>query len=261
MSEEDVKFRKLKTFNLVMGVFHLIQGLMMLALSNDFTLPVTRGFLEAVTGTGAGGMPNLVPASEVLFNLRIGPLVACFLFISSIAHFMIGTALFPKYVENLKKGINKYRWYEYALSSSVMIVVISMLVGIYDIGTLMLAFFLNMMMILFGLEMEKYNQFTTKTDWSTYIYGCIAGAIPWVVIAIWLLGAGGSSGGPPDFVYYIFLSMGVFFNTFAINMVLQYKKVGKWADYLYGERMYVILSLVAKSALAWQVFAGTLRPN
>jgi hypothetical protein len=43
-------------------------------------------------------------------------------------------------------------------------------------------------------------------------------------------------------------------------MILQYKKVGPWRDYLYGERFYVILSLVAKTALAWQVFAGTLRP-
>jgi hypothetical protein len=43
-------------------------------------------------------------------------------------------------------------------------------------------------------------------------------------------------------------------------MVLQYKKVGKWRDYTFGEKVYVILSLVAKSLLAWQVFAGTLRP-
>ena len=32
---------------------------------------------------------------------------------------------------------------------------------------------------------------------------------------------------------------------------LQYKKVGRWADYLFGERVYVTLSLVAKSLLAW----------
>jgi hypothetical protein len=142
-----------------------------------------------------------------------------------------------------------------------MIVVIMMLVGIYDIGTLLLGFFLNMMMILFGLMMEQYNQFTHKTDWSPFIYGCIAGLIPWIAISIYLFGAGGGGAArPPDFVYYIFLSMGVFFNSFAINMVLQYMKIGKWKDYLYGERMYVILSLVAKSLLAWQVFVGTLRP-
>ena len=64
----------------------------------------------------------------------------------------------------------------------------------------------------------------------------------------------------PDFVVAIFITIAVFFNLFAINMVLQYKKIGKWRDYLYGEKMYIVLSLIAKSALAWQVFAGTLRP-
>ncbi|HEY4696087.1 MAG TPA: heliorhodopsin HeR, partial [Candidatus Hydromicrobium sp.] len=65
--------------------------------------------------------------------------------------------------------------------------------------------------------------------------------IPWFVFAI--------------FGIYLFL-----FNLFPVNMVLQYKKVGRWRDYLYGERAYIILSLVAKSLLAWVVFAGTLRP-
>ncbi len=41
-------------------------------------------------------------------------------------------------------------------------------------------------------------------------------------------------------------------------MVLQYKRVGKWRDSLYAERAYIVLSLVAKTALAWQVFANIL---
>jgi hypothetical protein len=48
------------------------------------------------------------------------------------------------------------------------------------------------------------------------------------------------------------------FNCFAIVQWKQYKAKGKWANYLLGERVYIILSLVAKSLLAWQVFAGTL---
>ncbi len=64
----------------------------------------------------------------------------------------------------------------------------------------------------------------------------------------------------PNFVIAIYFSIAVFFNLFAVNMALQYRKLGKWKDYLYGERMYVILSLVAKSALAWQIFFGTLQP-
>ncbi len=48
--------------------------------------------------------------------------------------------------------------------------------------------------------------------------------------------------------------------TASINMVLQYKKVGRWKDYLFGERAYIVLSLTAKTVLAWLIFAGTLAP-
>jgi hypothetical protein len=48
------------------------------------------------------------------------------------------------------------------------------------------------------------------------------------------------------------------FNSFALVQWKQYKAQGKWANYLYGERAYIVLSLVAKSALAWQIFSGAL---
>jgi hypothetical protein len=56
------------------------------------------------------------------------------------------------------------------------------------------------------------------------------------------------------------ISLFVFFNTFAINQVLQYRQIGGWKSYLRGERAYITLSLVAKSVLAWQVFSGALVP-
>ncbi len=218
-SKEEQKFMNLKIFNLFMGVIHLIQGFLMLILSNDFTLPVTRGFLEFNEVT-----KSLEPTAITIFDLRIGPIVASFLFMSAIAHFLIATVLYKNYVSDLKKGINRYRWYEYSISASVMIVVIAMLTGIYDVGTLLLIFFMNAMMIIFGLRMEVHNQNKEKLDWKPFYYGCLAGLLPWVVIAIHLLGTGADGGGPPDFVYYIYVSIAIFFNSFAINMVLQYKK-------------------------------------
>jgi hypothetical protein len=62
-------------------------------------------------------------------------------------------------------------------------------------------------------------------------------------------------------VYAIFVSLFVFFNSFALNQVLQYRQAGPWRDYMFGEYVYVALSLIAKSALAWQVFANTLVPG
>ena len=141
-----------------------------------------------------------------------------------------------------------------------MIVLISMLVGVYDLSTLILLFSINAMMIFCGLIMEVHNQTTKKTNWISYIFGCFAGIIPWVVIALYLFGSGEGEYRAPDFVYWIFFSIFLFFNSFSLNMYLQYKKIGKWKDYTYGEKMYILLSLLAKSALAWQIFAGTLRP-
>lgn len=248
--ESEEKFKKLRMFNGIMGIIHLVQGLLMLALSNDFSLSVTRIFLDYEPMT-----ETFLSQSEVLFDLRIGPLVASFLLMSAIAHILIATILYDRYVEHLKKGMNPYRWAEYSISASVMLIIIAMLVGMLDIGSLIMVFSLNAAMIFFGHVMEVHNQTTEGTNWSSFIYGCFAGFIPWLAIFIYLLRAS-----PPDFVIWIFISIAIFFNSFAINMALQYKKVGKWADYLYGERMFIILSLVAKSALAWQVFAGTLRP-
>jgi hypothetical protein len=249
-------FRGLRRFNTVMGVLHLVQGILMIILSNDTTYPIYTNFL-----TFDPQVRRLVPDPRLAYELRFGPAVALFLLISAVAHFFLATVGYRWYVEKLKKGMNPARFYEYALSSSVMIVLIGMLAGVTDLGSLILMFGINAMMNLFGIMMELHNQTTKKTDWTSFVYGCIAGVVPWIVIVVHFVSAiVTSEEGPPGFVYAIIPTLFVFFNCFAVNMVLQYKKVGRWKDYLYGERVYIILSLVAKTALAWQVFAGTLAP-
>jgi hypothetical protein len=249
-------FLTLRRFNAVMALVHLLQGIFMLVLSTDFAVPVTTAFLELDPATD-----KLAAVPETIADLRLAPLVAAFLFLSALAHALVASpGIYQWYARNLSRGINYARWAEYSLSASVMIVVVAMLVGIYDIASLILIFALNATMILFGLMMELHNQTTTRTNWTAFWFGTFAGIVPWIAIFLYLIGSGSGEGGPPGFVYGIFVSIFVFFNVFAINMLLQYKKVGPWRDYLFGERMYVLLSLVAKSLLAWQVFAGTLRP-
>jgi hypothetical protein len=253
---EDSKYKGLRRFNLVMAFLHLVQGILMIVLSNDTAYPIYSNFLKFDTAKMA-----LVPDPKLAGELLFGPAVAVFLLLSAIAHFFLATVGNKLYVSNLKKGMNPVRFYEYALSSSVMIVLIGMLVGIYDLGAIILIFGINAMMNLFGIMMEYHNQHTQKTNWTAFIYGCIAGIVPWIVIVTYFLGSlAGEGGEPPAFVYAIIPTLFVFFNIFAVNMVLQYKKVGPWKDYLFGERVYIILSLTAKTVLAWIIFAGTLAP-
>jgi len=246
---------KLRKFNIIAGFLHLLQGIAVVVLSKDFILPISGTYLSLNPAT-----QTLEPTTKVLFDLSLPLLIAIFLFLSAAAHFLIATIYNKQYNIHLSRGINIARWIEYSLSASIMIVGIALLVGIYDAMSLVMLFGLVGIMNLLGLVMEVHNQTTKKTNWLSYWIGCIAGITPWVVVAftLWLGSDNGSSA--PTFVYWIFVSIFLFFNTFAINMALQYNKVGPWKDYLYGELVYIILSLVAKSLLAWQVFAGTLRP-
>lgn len=242
-------------FNVVMAVLHAIQAVLILVLSKGFSLPISGSFLQFNQTT-----QSLDPASKVLFNLSLPLLIFIFFVLSSLSHLTIATIYKNKYKQDLENGINRFRWIEYSLSASIMIVAISLLVGVYDLSSLIMLFSLTAVMNLCGLVMELHNQTTKRTNWVSYIVGCIAGAIPWLVIALYLILGATDGSKAPTFVYFIFGSIFLFFNCFAINMILQYKKIGPWKDYLYGERAYIILSLVAKSLLAWQVFAGTLRP-
>jgi hypothetical protein len=238
-----------------MGSLHLIQGAVILILSKSFTIPISGSFLEYNKNT-----QSLLPTTKLLFDLQLPMLIAIFFFLSAAAHFIIATVYSKKYNDDLSRGLNKARWIEYAASASIMMVAIALLVGVYDIMSLVMIFALTSIMNLMGLVMEIHNQTTKKTNWLSFWVGSAAGIVPWLVIAFYFwLGADNDSKAP-TFVYYIFVSIFIFFNCFAINMVLQYKKIGPWKNYLYGERTYIVLSLVAKSLLAWQVFAGTLRP-
>jgi hypothetical protein len=249
-------YEGLRRFNAVMGVLHFVQGVLMIVLSNDTAYPIYTNYLRFDLQSF-----RLVPDPKLAYDLLFGPAVAIFLLLSAVAHGTLATFGFGWYVAHLKRGTNPARFYEYALSSSWMIVLIGMLVGLWDLGSLILIFGLNAMMNLFGIMMERHNQTTSKTDWTSFVYGCIAGIIPWLVIVMYFMGAISSSGAePPDFVYAIIPTIFVFFNVFALNMVLQYKRVGPWRDYLFGERIYIVLSLFAKTALAWQIWAGTLAP-
>lgn len=245
-----------------MGTVHLVQGIIMIFLANtviqkiaEFKPTIVQYYLMFNPAT-----KSLEPASKELFQLPFGYLVASFLIISAIAHGLIFLNS-KKYFKDLKQGINKFRWFEYALSSSVMIVLIATLFGIYDIASLLLIFIVNAAMNLFGLDMELLNSGSekTKVNWGPFIWGSIAGIAPWIAILLYMFGTGNFDM-VPWFVWAIVGMYFVTFNTFPINMILQYKAVGKWKDYLYGERTYIVLSLVAKSILAWLVLFGAMQP-
>jgi hypothetical protein len=237
----------LRRLNIVVGLIHLAQGVVILLLANDFATPVTGSFLSGPPGDGPGTL-------EVITDLRFAPFVALFLFLAAADHLLMATPPVRGWYErNQRRGRNPARWIEYSVSASVMVVLIAMLTGISDVAALIAIFGANAAMIFFGLLMERQDR-EADVDWLPFWLGCVIGAVPWIAIAAYLFGGDEA----PGFVYAIFVSLFVLFNCFAVNMALHFRRTGPWRDVAFSEKAYILTSLVAKSALAWQVFASTL---
>ena len=250
--DKEINASSIRRYNLIAGFFHLAQMTVVLILANDFSLPIVARYMA--------GPPGSVFAEPVtLLDTPVGLTVAIFLGLSAFFHFLVASPqFFTRYAAGLATQRNYFRWVEYSISSSVMIVLIAQICGVSDVVAIISLFGVNASMILFGWLQEKYEQ-PGNGGWLPFIFGCIAGLVPWIAITFYVLAIGGPGDTKaPAFVYGIVISLFVLFNTFAVVQYLQYKKVGKWSDYLRGEKTYITLSLVAKSALAWQIFASTL---
>ncbi len=252
MSKE-INSASIRRYNLIAGFFHLAQMLVVLLLANDFSLPIVARYMAGPPGS------TFVAEPITLLKTPVGLAVAIFLGLSAFFHFLVASPkYFPRYSNGLAHQRNYFRWVEYSISSSVMIVLIAQICGITDVAAIIAIFGVNASMILFGWLQEKYEQ-PASGGWLPFIFGCIAGAIPWISLVFYIFAIGGPGDTKaPAFVYGIVISLFLLFNCFAVVQYLQYKKVGKWSDYIRGEKTYITLSLVAKSALAWQIFASTL---
>lgn len=250
---------RLRVYNVVAGSAHLLQAIgfavVLAMLSTQVLFAVTADYLA-----GPPGAP-IPPERVTVFEINIGIGVVVFLVLSAFFHFLISSPwFFGRYKNGLLQSRNFFRWTEYSLSSSIMIWLILAINGVTDIAALFAVFTVNAAMILFGALQEKYEK-PGSGGMLPFIFGSMVGSVPWIIILIYFLRPGSESDvAAPGFVVGIVISLFLFFNTFALNQWLQYKQVGKWKSYLQGERTYITLSLVAKTALAWQVFSGAIVP-
>lgn len=245
---DEHRFAGLRRWNLVLAVLHLAQAVAVVVLASDFAITVTSSF-----PTGPPGAPASAP--EPLLDVRVGVAVGLFLLLAAVDHGLTGTALRSVYERDLHAGINRFRWLEYSVSATIMVLLIASYTGITGVSALIGIAGANVAMILFGWLQERMNPpGRARTTMLPFWFGCVAGAAPWIAVVVNVVG----SDEIPGFVYGIFVSLFIFFMSFALNQYLQYRQVGRWADYAVGEKSYLVLSLVAKSALAWQIFAGSL---
>jgi len=242
------RLKGLRRWNLGLTLLHLAQAVLIVLLAGDFAITVTSSFPEGPPGVAQ-------PAPEGLFDVPIGWAVAVFLGLAALDHLITATVAKRVYENDLRRGINRFRWVEYSFSATLMVILISFYSGITGINAVVAVAGANVGMILFGWIQELMNPpGRERTTMLPFWFGTLVGLAPWIAILINIVG----SETVPGFVYGIVFAQFAFFMSFGVNQWLQYRGVGRWTDYAYGEKAYLVLSLVAKSVLAWQIFGGSL---
>jgi len=238
----------LRKWNLGLTVLHAAQAVLILVMASDFAITVTSTYPQGPPGTR-------LTTPEGLFDVPIGAAIAVFLLLAAFDHFATATFARGAYERDLRRGINRFRWVEYSISATLMVLLIGFYSGITDIAAVLAIVGANVAMILFGWLQERMNPpGRTTTTMLPFWFGTVAGIAPWIAIWVNVIGAVEV----PGFVYGIVVAELIFFFSFGLNQWLQYKGVGRWRSYAYGEKAYLVLSLAAKSLLAWQIYGGSL---
>ncbi|WP_256041413.1 heliorhodopsin HeR [Cryobacterium sp. SO1] len=248
------RLRGLRRWNIGLAIIHLGSAAVILFLTNDFSIPVLASFIDGAPGSGEGGGATALVTSD-LFNVTIGYVVGAFLALAGIDHLLTATIGRRIYERDLGRGINRFRWAEYSVSATLMVLVIALYWGVTTINALVVIAGANVAMILFGYLQERMNPpGRTSTTMAPFWFGSLVGITPWVAMALNIP----LYTDAPEYIFVILAVQGVFFFCFGLTQWLQYKEIGPWANYAFGEKTYLVLSLAAKSLLAWNVFLVSL---
>ena len=244
----DKRLANLRIWNIGLTILHGLQALLIIFLASDFAITITSAFPEGPPGTR-------LPDAEAFFDVQIGLAIAVFLGLAAVDHLVTATVGRNLYEGDLQRGINRFRWVEYSFSATLMVLLIASYSGITEITAVYGIAGANVAMILFGWLQERMNPPDRETTTMLpFWFGTLVGIAPWLAILNNILG----SETVPGFVYGIVVAQFIFFFSFGLNQWLQYRRIGKWSDYAYGEKVYLVLSLGAKSVLAWQIYGGSL---
>ncbi len=221
---------------------HLAQALLVLLVAGDTAVAITHD-------SGGGG------AAAPVVDVSLGALAAAYFVATALSHGLSASLLRRVYEADLRAGRNRIRWVGVAVSAPILMLLIALYAGLTDVTALVVIGAATLVSVGCGWLQEARNPPGRRaTTMVPFWGGALAALVPWALVAGQILGAADR----PDFVVSVFLSLFILWASFGVNQWLQYRRVGPWADYLHGEQAYLALSLVATSALAWQIVAGAL---
>ena len=250
----------LKKYNLALAFLHLgsLLGIHLLStskwpvyiiLESSKWSPIDTNSTQSCADTPC----KIEPVYRSLTKVYVETLVILFHIPAFLSHLYAGVFHDQayRYIDDVERPRVPHRWLEYSISASIMMVCILILTGATDFWILLLSFTMCAAVQFMGYLGEYYPD-----RWIFFFIGCFLMIPPWAAaIKTFLDSLDLAETKVPSFVKYIIWSLFAAYSCFAFVALGQ--KKGYW-DAIGAEKGYMILSLIAKTGLAWQIFYGAL---
>lgn len=214
-------------------------------------------------------------------NIPVAALAALFGVVSGAGHglvLILDDADLESFCIGVYSGRNRFRWADYAISSSIMIVVIATVTGVSEVYVLStVALLQSFLMVISAVAEDEFSRFSRESfERGAFLFG--------VSFFVYLFGVWGPIIGqfydrsapaastvlidtntyatqidePPSWVNIIVWGLFAVFTSFGIvmaiyNLIFQSKTQRKYAQ---QELAYMSLSLIAKTLLHWTLYFG-----
>jgi len=204
-----------------------------------------------------------IPEPKLVASFSVTWYSAVFILLSGLDHLVVTLPRIKNVYEYyIARHQNPFRWAEYSVSASLMRVMIAQLSGVTDIHLLFSIFLMAATTMLLGSVHESINAKNRadnlKQNWFAFLVAWIPQLGSWAIIYCYFFVAV-TRANPPGFVYAIVFILFALDGTFALLFWLQWAKIGRFENYVTGEKGFIVLSFTAKALLAWINYGGGSR--
>lgn len=252
----------LKKINLTLSGLYLIQIVLLVIFPNNSWVSITTNYLAYDSLLSSGEKIVHSAGTSRLFDLNLLWVLVFVLGVSCILHLLFATKFKNKYESSLKSGGSNsiFNWITYGFFSSLTILIMALLSGVFDISSLVLilsvSIFASVSSALYYLRLNT-DKHLAKTSFLISIKATI---LPWLIILVYIIGTfvfGGNS--ISAWIYLVYLT--VILTQVALGYVYNQmnEKIGKWRDVLYSEKIYLGIIFISQTLVIWQIFLGSLR--
>lgn len=264
--QENIVPASFKRWHIVLAGLYTVQALAILLFSVPHNEPITVSYLTRDTlQSRLTHHTVLAPAVHQLSTLNIAWLIAVSLLLIALMHLLFATYYRTQYEATLKRRVQPMRWLVYGILFVCMLTTVGLLAGDSNVPTILITCTLALATACMAFISEVASTQQTKGEISlrtpVQIAGVTMTAAPIAALLIFAAAANlfGSST-TPTYIYGLLAVIVVWVGAIITNIYLLYMKRGVWSSYVYGERLYMLLTVACLSVFAWGTFLAVLRP-